>query len=109
MNPGNQLGSASGEKQQADEKVGDVDCYVFASESQGRTKTLWIGKQDFLIHQVRVVTSTETEAAMLTKAAKDHPQIIAGLATMGFNGVTSTETHTNIVVNPNLSAADFAR
>ena len=109
MNPGNQLGSASGEKQQADEKVGDVDCYVFASESAGRTKTLWIGKQDFLIHQLRVVTSTETEAAMLTKAAKDQPQIIAGLATMGFNGVTSTETHMNIVVNPKLSAADFAR
>ena len=109
MNWGNQLGSASGEKQQADEKVGGVDCYVFSSESKGRTKTLWIGKQDFLIHQVRMVTSAEAEKAILTKAAKDHPQIIAGLAIMGFNGITSTETHTNIVVNPNLSAADFTR
>ncbi len=109
MNWGNQLGSASGEKQLADEKVGDVDCYVFSSESKGRTKTFWIGKQDFLIHQVRMVTSAEAEKAILTKAAKDHPQIIVGLAIMGFNGITSTETHTNIVVNPNLSAADFTR
>jgi outer membrane lipoprotein-sorting protein len=109
MNWGNQLGSASGEKQQADEKVGDVDCTVFASESKGRTRTLWIGKQDFLIHQVRMVTSAEAEKALLTKDAKDHPQILAGLATMGFNGITSTETHSNIVVNPKLSAADFAR
>jgi RNA polymerase sigma factor (sigma-70 family) len=109
MNWGNQLGSASGEKQQADEKVGDVDCYVFASESNGRTKTLWIGKQDFLIHQVRMVTSVEAEKALLTKAAKGRPPNMAGLAMMGFNGITSTETHTNIVVNPNLSAADFTR
>jgi hypothetical protein len=109
MNWGNQLGSASGEKQQADEKVGDVDCYVFTSESKGRTKTLWIGKQDFLIRQVRMVTSAEAEKALLTKAAKDHPEIIASLAKMGFQGITSTETHTNILVNPKLSAADFVR
>ena len=109
MNSGNQLGSASGEKQQADEKVGDVDCYVFASESKGRTKTLWIGTQDFLIHQVRMVTSAEAEKALLTKAAKDHPEILASLAIMGFSGITSTETHTNILVNPKLSATDFAR
>jgi RNA polymerase sigma factor (sigma-70 family) len=110
MNGGNPLGSASGQTQQADEKVGNVDCYVFTSElKKGITKTLWIGKQDFLIHQVRNVTSAEAEKAMLTKAAKDHPQIMASLAIMGFHGITSTETHSNIVVNPNLSAADFAR
>jgi len=110
MNWGNQLGSVSGEKQQADEKVGDVDCYVFTSElKKGITRTLWIGKQDFLIHQVRNVTSAEAEKAMLTKAAKDHPEILASLAIMGFSGITSTETHTNILVNPKLSATDFAR
>jgi hypothetical protein len=109
MNWGNELGSVSGEKQQSDEKVGDVDCYVFTSESKGRTKTLWIGKQDFLIHQVRIVMSAEAEKAMLTKAAKDHPEIIASLAKMGFRGITSTETHTKIVMDPILSAADFTR
>jgi RNA polymerase sigma factor (sigma-70 family) len=109
MNGGNPLGSASGQKQLADEKVGDMDCYVFTSESNGRTKTLWIGKQDFLIRQVRVVTSAEAEKALLTKAAKDHPEILARLTAMGFQGITSTETHMNIVVNSKLSAADFAR
>ncbi len=108
MNWGNQLGSVSSEKRQADEKVGDVDCYVFTSElKKGFTRTLWIGKQDFLIHQVRNVTSAEAEKAMLTKAAKDHPQIMASLAIMGFSGITSTETHTNILVNPKLTATDF--
>jgi hypothetical protein len=41
------------EKRQADGKVGDINCYVFTQESQGQTNTLWIGKQDFLIHQLR--------------------------------------------------------
>jgi RNA polymerase sigma factor (sigma-70 family) len=109
MNGGNPLGFASGQKHQTDEKVGDADCYVFISESNGRMKTIWIGKQDFLIHQVRVVTSAEAEKAMLTKSSKAHPEIMASLEKMGFQGITSTETHTNIVMNPNLSATDFKR
>jgi len=110
MNWGNQLGTVSGENQQADEIVGNVDCYVFTSESKkGVTHTLWIGKQDFLIHQVRNVESVEAEKAMLTNAAKDHPEIMAQLEKMGFHGITSTETHTNIVVNPKFSPTDFAR
>src|SRR5476651_2259292 len=52
MNWGNQLGRpVAGEKPQADEKMGAVDCYVFTDElKKGITRTLWIGKQDFLIH-----------------------------------------------------------
>jgi RNA polymerase sigma factor (sigma-70 family) len=109
MNWGNQLGSASGEKQQADEKLGDVDCYVFTSESKGRTKTLWIGKQDFLIHQVRNVTSAKAMKAVMAEAAKQNSGISAQLKLPEIQDVTSTETHMNIVVNPKLSAADFAR
>jgi len=110
MNWGNQLGgSVADEKQQPDDKVGDVDCYVFTSElKKGVTKTLWIGKQDFLIHQVRIVTSAEALKAVLAEAEKNHPEILARLQQSGITGVTSTETHTNIVVNPTLSAADFA-
>jgi RNA polymerase sigma factor (sigma-70 family) len=103
MNWGNQLGAVSGEKQQADEKIGDVDCYVFTSESKGRTKTLWIGKRDFLIYQVRTATSAEAMKVALDQAAKVNgvrPQI-------ALQGVTSTETHTNIVVNKQFSASDF--
>jgi hypothetical protein len=111
MNWGNQLGgSVSGEKWQADEKVGDVDCYVFTSELKGTVKTLWIGKQDFLIHQVRTVTSAEAMKAALAQAAKAlRPEMAARMPKIEPQGVTSTETHDNIVVNQKFSPADFAR
>ena len=66
-------------KRKADEKVGDIDCYVFLKDDTVK-KTLWIGKQDFLIHQIRFVT-TDT---------------------------TVTETHSDIVVNQKYLPADFA-
>jgi hypothetical protein len=104
MNWGNQLGgSTANEKQQADEKVGDVDCYVFTGELKGRTRTLWFGKKDFLIHQVRTVTSAEAMKAALEQAAKVtgvRPQLAP-------QGITSTETHVNIVVNKQFSPSDF--
>jgi outer membrane lipoprotein-sorting protein len=104
MNWGNQLGgSTANEKQQADEKVGDVDCYVFTSEPKGGTRTLWIGKKDFLIHQVRTTVSAQAEKAALDQAAKVtgvHPQITP-------QGITSTQTHVNIVVNKQFSPSDF--
>jgi RNA polymerase sigma factor (sigma-70 family) len=109
---GNRLvGAVSDETQLADDKVGDTDCYVFTSESKGRTNTLWIGRNDFLIHQVRTDTSAEAMQAVMDRAAKAYPEAAAHLKNlpMQINGVTSTETHTHIVVNANLSPADFAR
>jgi hypothetical protein len=106
---GDQFGlTVLNKKRQTDEKVGDVDCYVFASELKGRTRTFWIGKQDFLIHQVRDVISAEAMKAALAKAAKSDHEIITQLPQSETQGFTSTEIHTNIVVNPMLSAADFA-
>jgi RNA polymerase sigma factor (sigma-70 family) len=103
---GNQLGRASSNsKRQADEKVGDVDCYVFTSELKGTTKTLWIGKKDFLIRQVRNVTSAEALKAALVEAAKRNPNMPAVPQSSG--DVISTETHNNIVVNKTFSPADF--
>lgn len=108
MNWGNQLGlSVSDEKRQADEKVGDVDCYVFANELKGNTRTLWIGKKDFLIHQVRNVISPEALRNALAEAAKRNPGMPPSLQNSG--GVVSTETHMNIVVNKKFSPADFTR
>jgi RNA polymerase sigma factor (sigma-70 family) len=111
MNWGNQLESVSDEKQQSDEKVGDVDCYVFTSELKGKgtTKTIWIGKRDFLIHQVRKVTSAEGLQSALDAAAERNPEIAARLPKIKSQGITSTETHTNIVVNQIFSPTDFAR
>ena len=108
MNWGDQLGGPiEGQKQQADEKVGDTDCYVFTSDLKGRTNTLWIGRQDFLIHQVRTITSAEAMKAILAEAAKRHPGVAQ--PAVEAQGITSTETHTKIVVNLKLSQADFAR
>lgn len=70
-------------KRQTDENVAGVDCYVFIKEAQGQAKTLWIGKQDFLIRQVRTVRSIE-----------------------GMQSI-SIETHTNIVLNKKFVRSDF--
>lgn len=104
MNWGNQLGgSATSETREADAKVDDVDCYVLTSELKGTVKTLWIGKEDSLIHQVRNVTSAAAMQAALAEAAKRNPGIVAPPQKEGAQGVTSTETHTHIVVNPKFS------
>ena len=98
-------GSTASAKQKADAKIGEVDCYVLTSESKGRTKTVWIGKQDFLIHQVRIVTSAAAMKAIMAEAAKRHPEIKLPEP----QDSTATETHEDIVVNQKLSPADFAR
>ena len=108
MNWGNQLGaSEAGQKRQGDEKVGEEDCYVFTSDTNGQATTLWIGKRDFLIHQVRHVTSVEAMKTVLDQAAKLNPGAV--LPPQIPTAVTSTETHTNIVLNPKFSSASFAR
>ena len=90
------------EHRQPDEKVGTVDCYVFSSESQGRTRTLWIGKEDFLIHQVQTAISSEAMQAAMAQVTEETPETTAFL-----HGFTSTETHTNIVINKPLARSDF--
>jgi outer membrane lipoprotein-sorting protein len=108
LNWGNQFGdSVLSEKQQADEKVGDVDCYVFTSDSKGPTRTLWIGRQDFLIHQVRTVTSAEAMKTVLAEAAKRNPEMSDLLHRFEPQDRTSTETHGNIMVNQQFSNEDF--
>lgn len=110
LNWGNQLGGAiTGQKAQADEKVAGVDCYVFSSELSGRIRTIWIGKQDYLIHQVQNVTSPAAMKAMMDEMARKHPEMAAQLQKTGNLGMTSTETHDNIVVNAELSAKDFGK
>jgi len=105
-NWGNQFGRpVSSRKQQADEKVGDVDCYVFTSELNGTTNTIWLGKQDFLIHQVRNITSAEAMKTLMADAAKRNPGILT--SPQQFGGTTSTETHTKIAVNQKFLPADF--
>jgi outer membrane lipoprotein-sorting protein len=106
---GNQLSSAErNDKRQPDEKVGDVDCYVFSGSAKGRTSTVWIGKRDFLIRQVRTLTSAAAMKAAMEEAARVNP-IMAHMPGMEPHDLTSTENHTNIVVNEKLTAADFSQ
>jgi hypothetical protein len=100
---GDQLGDAwSVHDRLADENVGGVDCYVLSTELQGRTRTLWIGRQDYLIHQVRTVTSADAMREMLTAASNGNDELISGIQSL-----TLTETHTNIIVNKPYARADF--
>ncbi|MEI7937066.1 MAG: sigma-70 family RNA polymerase sigma factor [Verrucomicrobiota bacterium] len=108
MNWGNQLSAASlSAKRQADEKVEDVDCHVLAYDLKGVARTLWIGKQDFLIHQFRAVTSAKALQAAMDQAVKRNPGFAAHLPASKSQGTTSTETHENIVVNQTIEAKDF--
>ena len=92
----------STEKREADENLGNQSCYVLTRECQGTTNTLWIGKQDFLIRQVKTTMTTEALQAAAMNVLGLGPEITTCL-----RGFTSTETHINIVVNQPLSHADF--
>lgn len=111
MNWGNQLTAVTSQAvRKADEKIGDVDCYVLSHDLGGRTNILWIGKQDLLIHQVENDTSAAKMKAMLEAQAQKNPQIRAMLDTTGaqlLQESKSIETHQNIVINPTLTSTDF--
>jgi hypothetical protein len=95
--------SITGEERLADEKIGGTDCYVLTREPQtGKTITYWIGKQDFLIHQVRTDISDEAMQAAWTQATKGTPETMAS-----FHSFSSIETHTNIVLDSQFSRQDF--
>ena len=105
---GDQLGAtARNATPQADEKIGDTDCYVFSRSFKLITSTIWIGKQDFLIRQVRTVTSAAAMKAVMDEAAKVDPATTAHMPAIAPHDLTSIETHTNLVLNPKLAAPDF--
>ena len=138
-------------KKESDEKVGGVDCHVFSSvidpaklPNQGKlpngvgkfgmtTSTLWIGKQDHLIHQIRTVTEAMSNTVttpsdsdiklMLERMNKPAtPEAIAAMRAKLESAakqlqqapgkkvvVTHTQIHENITVNQKFSPEDFAR
>jgi len=88
-----------------DEKIGGTDCYVLTQSKGGRTETLWIGKQDFLIRQIENDTSAAVLKAMVKDQAKQHPEM--HLPTTVGGDVKSVQTHENISANQKFSPADF--
>ncbi len=94
------------EKRMADEKIGDADCYVFADKECG-TRTLWIGKQDFLIHQVRLVATAEDAKASVAQIAQNYPFFPSLERQMNTGPTNETETHLHIIINAQFTKADF--
>jgi hypothetical protein len=93
-------------KRRPDEKLGQLECYVFVEEQPYLTRTLWIAKDDFLIHQVRTVRRAEGMQPLMIGSGIDR-ELIVRMQGGGMLASTSTETHTNIVVNKRFSRADF--
>jgi hypothetical protein len=88
-------------ERRADEKVGDISCYVLTRALLGETNTLWIGKQDFLIRQVRTEISADGMRAEAAAASLDYELLPAPRA------IALTETHTNLVLNRKFGRTDF--
>lgn len=133
-----------------DEPVEGVDCFVLSiiigaanlpnngelADNAGkigkRITTLWIGKQDYLIHQAQTIVegasialprvsdatieamlkgqkkpvTPETMSAMRTQLETINKQVQNSIET---GEIISTQTHENIVVNQKFSPADFTR
>jgi len=68
---------------QKDGKIGSFDCFVIAWKGEIGATTLWIGKQDFLLHQ------SQTESAL------------------GGSPTSFTETREDIVINQPFTKSDF--
>lgn len=130
-------------KKENDEKVGDVDCDVIVStigpQSPDTSKsadksvtTLWIGKQDHIIHQIKTImesgsitvpkfSDADIKAMLESQNKPATPDAIAASraemeeamkqaqAAMNSGKIVFTETHENISVTNNFSAADFAQ
>lgn len=136
-------------RKEKDGKVGAVDCYVVSTEMDlskvpGARKPgtvaamLWIGKEDFLIHQTRTryMERVDEEALSSDQALDDAirkslemqnkpvtPEAIAAMrpkmktimkqvrSTLKANfkaGIVMIQTHENISVNRKFSPSDFA-
>jgi hypothetical protein len=134
-------------RQEKDDAVGKIACYVISTEQDlskaGKpgsvSVTLWIGKQDFLVHQsrTRYVETVDDNAGLSDQALDDAikkslemqhkpvtPEAIAAMRPQmrammkqvqstlkaGYKeGVVTTVTHENINANPSFAAGDFAR
>jgi hypothetical protein len=128
---GNKLGGKY--QRTADEKIDGVDCYVLASKintsSRNLLTTLWIGRQDSLIHQIKtkmdnVPTIPPIDDATLTKtlafqnkpatpetmdALRKQLTTVRDMASsmMKGGGIEFNELHTNIVTDKTFTPDDF--
>ena len=90
-----------------DEKIGTIDCYVVSWICQGQETTLWIGTEDFLIHQVRRATYAGSVRPILANTRFDF-NLIADVQKADLLSSTVTETHNNIILNREYQPSDFS-
>jgi len=107
LNWGNQLGATlQSATRQPDQVFDGVDCFVLSQSKNERGRTVWIGKQDFLIRKIETSTSAAVLKVSLEAEAKKYPQM--HLPTSVSGDTKSVETHTHIVVNEKISPTEFA-
>jgi hypothetical protein len=100
------FGAMQSATKKPNEKIDGTDCYVLTQSKGGRTETLWIGKQDFLIRQIENDTSAAVLKVMVEDQAKKHPEM--HLPTTVGGDVKSVQTHMSIEVNQTIPMTDFA-
>jgi outer membrane lipoprotein-sorting protein len=130
---GNTLNPVLPAERQPDEKIDSIDCFVVTtrinpSKAGASTTTLWIGREDALIHQCRMVITqapqpklTDDQIAEVLKAQNKPatPQTVADTkklmaeamkqadAAMRKGPIIFTEKLENIVANQKFVPADF--
>jgi RNA polymerase sigma factor (sigma-70 family) len=107
-----------------DEPAGASDCYVLSAQQPGLKITLWIGKQDWLVHRSRLTKGAMPARPLDDKTVTEHlmarnlpvtPASIAIAKTLMQqqmdqfmkSDVTLTETDEGISVDGELSKQDF--
>jgi hypothetical protein len=85
------------------DEVGNMECYQITGETaSGETKTFWVGKRDFLIHQIRTDVGTRAMQSAWTGVTDGRVN-----PPFKLNGFSSIQTYTNVVVNKQFSRTDF--
>lgn len=88
---------------QPDDKIGNIECFQVSGENaSGETKTFWVGKRDFLIHQIRTDAGHDAMQSAWTGVTKG--QVNPPFKLLGFSSI---QTYTNVIVNKHYTRADF--
>jgi hypothetical protein len=88
---------------QPNEKIGGIDCYVLTGQTpSGETRTLWIGRQDYLIRQIRTEVSAQGLQADWAHLAHGSPAF-----TKDPHGFVTVETHNKFVLDEPFSRDSF--
>jgi len=92
-------------KRQSDERIGDTPCCALTTSlNSSAATTLWIGRDDLLIHQLRSTTSAAMMKATFQTMAEKNPN----LPLPAPQDAAFLELHSNIAVDT-LSPMDIER